>query len=161
MRTLTPYMTNRRPFATDLFDEVERMFESFAAPANTNSERRFTPAFEVSETEDHYLLGVDLPGIKKEDLKIELNDNVLSISGERKRGNSAESFTKRFTLPKTVDVEKIEANYEDGVLNMYLPKAAAAKPRSIEIQSKSGGFFEKLIGSKKVGEDTSSANSAH
>ncbi|KHD88735.1 MAG: hypothetical protein OM95_07385 [Bdellovibrio sp. ArHS] len=154
-------MTNRRPFATDLFDEVERMFEGFAAPANTTPERRFTPAFEVNETEEHFLLAVDLPGIKKEDLKIEQNENVLSISGERKRSTGSESFMKRFTLPNTVDVEKIEAHYADGVLNMYLPKAAVAKPRNIEIQSKSGGFFEKLIGSKKVGEDTSSTDSTH
>lgn len=109
----------------DLFSEMDRFIEG------ASRERMFSPSFESSETDQHYLLSVDLPGMKKEDIKIEFQDGVLSISGQHRRGE----FRRVFRLPKDVEVEKIEANHEDGVLELFLPKAEAAKPRLIEIQS--------------------------
>lgn len=126
-------------------------------------ERAFNPACEVVEAEEHYMMSVDLPGMRKEDIQINVTDNILTISGERKREFASDKkdrvqrfeksygfFKRSFTLPATIDAEKVEARYEDGVLEVYLPKTQLAKPRQIEVQSgKAGGIFEKLLGTKK------------
>nr|BFD61068.1 Hsp20/alpha crystallin family protein [Bdellovibrio sp. CKG001] len=155
MRLLTPYWPTRRA-TTNLFDEMDRLFDNFAAPASYEAyERTLTPACEVSETQDHYLLSMDIPGYKKENVNIEVNGNLLTISGERKREEKVVStFARRFTVPNSVDGEKIEAHHEDGVLSIYLPKTPVAQAKRIEIQSK-GGFFERL-GFKKSSEDIKS-----
>lgn len=134
MRLLTPYWQNQQ-FAADIFNELER---------RTTVEKFAAPAYEVQENEEHYLINTDLPGVKKEDIKIDLHENLLTITGERKRDAKVESFKRSFNVPENVDVEKIEARHENGVLSLYLPKGAAAKPRTIEIQTKTGGFFDKL-----------------
>lgn len=89
------------------------------------------------EMEGAYLLGMDLPGIAKENLKIELVEQNLTLSGERKRAGDSggQKFSYEFTVPSSVDASKIEAKLQDGVLEVLLPKAEAAKPRLIEIQS--------------------------
>lgn len=177
MRLINSNWPARRNNSLDLFDEMERMFDEFQRSWDRPStmERNFTPACDVTEANDHYLMTVDLPGFKKEDIKIEMNDNVLTISGERRRETSPDeekknhryersygSFVRSFTLPTTVSSDKVEANYEDGVLNLYLPKTPMAKSRTIEIQAKSGGFFDKLIGSKKdVDVKPTSTSSSH
>jgi HSP20 family protein len=162
MRMLTPYLVNRG-LASDLFDEMDRFFEDWGrmTPVRIDQEHRFDPAWEVAETDEHYLMSVDLPGMKKEDIKIEMSDNVLTVSGERKRGNSEKTqkvqryekvygfFKRSFTLPHAIDASKVEARYEDGVLELYLPKTQAATSRRIEIQSGSDGLFGKLLGAKK------------
>lgn len=164
MRLINTNWPARRNNSTDLFDEMERMFSEFQRSWDQQqpAERNFSPAVDVNESADHYLMTVDLPGFKKDDIKIEMNDNVLTISGERRRETSPEeekkthrfersygSFTRSFSLPTTVSAEKIEANYEDGVLSLYLPKTPVAKARTIQIEAKNGGFFDKLIGNKK------------
>lgn len=162
MRILTPYFANRS-LASDLFDEMDRFFDDWG-PMPTKQvydERNFNPACEVAETDEHYLMSVDLPGMKKEDIKIEMSDNVLTVSGERKRDSSGKTqrfqryersygfFKRSFSLPSSIEADKVEARYEDGVLELYLPKTQAAKPRHIEIQSGKGGIFDKLLGSRK------------
>ncbi|WP_295903821.1 Hsp20/alpha crystallin family protein [uncultured Bdellovibrio sp.] len=144
MRLLTPYWSTQRTTSTDLFNEMEKFFENFAQAPATQTERTYSPAYEITEGENYYLISADLPGVKKEDIKIEMNENVLTISGERKRDNKTASFKRSFSVPNTVDFEKIEANHEDGVLSIQLPKAAAMKARTIEIQSKAGDSSEKL-----------------
>lgn len=139
MRLLTPYWPNQRSMF-DIFNEFDRLTE---AP----QERVAVPACEVTEDEKHYLINADLPGIKKEDIKIDLHKNVLTITGERKRENNVMTFKRSFSVPDNVEQEKIEAHHENGVLSLYLPKSAAAQARSIEIQSKSGGFFDKITSS--------------
>lgn len=148
MRLLTPYWPTRRSINSDIFAEMDRMFGNFGQTAvEKTTEAAFSPACEISETEAHYQMSVDLPGVKKEDVKIELNDNTLTISGERKSEKKAGdernvkyvekyygTFTRSFTLPTTVDTEKIEARYEDGVLSLEIPKAPLARTRKIEIQ---------------------------
>ncbi len=153
MRLINTNWPARRNTSADLFDEMERMFDDFQrslSPAAT-PERNFTPACDVSEEADRYVMTVDLPGFKKEDIKIEVNDNVLTIAGERRREASTDdkknhrfersygSFVRSFSLPTSVSSEKVEAHYEDGVLNLSLPKTPVAKSRTIEIQSKNGG----------------------
>lgn len=158
--TTTPYWTPRS-FTSEIsgiFDEMHRM-------TNAYDERSFAPGCEVTEHEGHFLLSMDLPGIKKEDVKIDLTENLLTISGERKRESNGDKqqkfqlfersygfFKRSFTLPTSVDGNKVEARYENGVLDLYLPKIEAAKPRKIEIQNSKSGFFEKLLGSKNTEE---------
>ncbi len=106
----------------------------------------FHPATDVEETDTHYVLSVDLPGVKKENIKIEMKDGALSISGERRSEKKEEKGTRRFfektygkfervfTLGNEVNVDKIEANYHEGVLQVKVPKAEASKPKLIPIQ---------------------------
>lgn len=166
-RSTTPSIWN-----TSDFDE---MFErAFRNPLSLLDEFRMTPVVDrewfqpnvdVEERDDAYLLSVDLPGMKKEDIKVDLTDNVLTISGERKREEEHKDkggvrryesmygrFERSFTLPSTVVVDKVEANMEDGVLKIALPKSETAKPRTIEVQSGKSGFFSKLIGTNKKDE---------
>jgi HSP20 family protein len=98
-------------------------------------EREFSPAYEFHEATDHYALSVDLPGLKKEDINIDLVENTMTVSGVRKRGGETVTYRKNFVLPPYIDSDKIEAAYEDGVLNLRLAKLAAAQPRKIQIQS--------------------------
>lgn len=107
----------------------------------------FQPSCDIHENKDLFSLSVDLPGVKKEDIKIEVQNNVLSISGERVRETKSENsdsiwhferaygrFERSFTLPTSVSADKIEAQFENGVLNVVLPKAEIAKGRTIQIQ---------------------------
>ena len=103
-------------------------------------------ACDIEENATHYLLNFDVPGVTKENLKIELKENVLTISGERKNLRDEKNkshlverihgkFYRAVTLPTEVDANKIEAAYRDGVLQVSVPKAEAAKPRQIPIQT--------------------------
>lgn len=108
------------------------------------------PAVNVKEEEEQFVVELAAPGMKKEDFKVEVNHDVLTISSERKeehtegeekggytrREFSYQSFQRSFTLPKTVDAEHISARYEDGVLHLHVPKREEAKvkpARTIEI----------------------------
>ncbi|WP_281951578.1 Hsp20/alpha crystallin family protein [Nitrosophilus kaiyonis] len=107
--------------------------ERAAVPAPTK-ETVWAPAVNEKEDEKAYYVEVDLPGVKKEDIKVEVKDNVLSISGERKFKKEEKDkgyirtesffgkFERRFTLPNDADAEKIEAKVEDGVLHLTIPK---------------------------------------
>ncbi len=141
MRMIQTYWPNRT-LASDLFDEMERYFEDWGqAPARSYDERTFVPAHEVSEDAEHFLMSIDLPGMKKEDIKIDVTGDVLTISGERKRAQKLYgTFKRSFQLPTNIEADKVEARYEDGVLELYLPKVQAAKPRQIEIQSGKSGL---------------------
>jgi HSP20 family protein len=111
-----------------------------------NSQQWFNPACDIEESEDHYLVCLELPGIKKEDVKVEVHNQQLTVSGHRKKERNAEGkfstrvqereygeFRRVFTLPNQVNVEKIEATFQDGELLLSLPKVEAAKPRQIQI----------------------------
>jgi HSP20 family protein len=115
----------------------------------------------VDETNTHYLMSFDLPGVKKEDVKIDLQENQLIVSGERKeetqgQGGSRErfygAFSRSFTLPQNVDASKVEANYENGVLQIALPKTAVTTTGK-QIPIKEG----KLISQKKEGKSEKAA----
>jgi HSP20 family protein len=129
----------RDPLVADfrLMDDLfGRMF------GNVNRVTGFIPTLDVHETEDEYLVLVDLPGVKSEDVVVELTDQVLTISGSRTPVESGEvrrserpfgSFVRRLTLPKGVDFDKVEAEYKEGVLELRIPKRAEAKPKKIAI----------------------------
>jgi HSP20 family protein len=120
-----------------------------------------SPACDIEETQDHYLVSFDLPGIPKDKLRIELKDDQLIVSGERKEERREEvknrvsseryygSLQRSFTLPSAVDPSKVEAHYQDGVLRVAVPKtpeSEAAKPKQVQIKEGKEGFFGKLLG---------------
>ena len=131
---------NVRSMFNDLFDE------NFAAGSWAEPNlARWYPAVDVLESKDSYLIRAELPGMKREDIKVEAKDGTLVLSGERKSEKPAEGveyrhvervsakFRRSFSLPETVKHDGIEASYRDGVLEIRLPKAEEAKPRQIEV----------------------------
>jgi len=117
--------------------EIEnRLFGNRAVTAAEENVATFTPKVNTREGEFAYHVDVDLPGVKKEDIKVDIKDNVLTISGERhfmeevnekhyyRVESSFGKFSRSFTLPENVDVENIEAKAENGVLEVVIPKLA-------------------------------------
>lgn len=110
--------------------------------------RDWNPSVDVVENKDNYLLNAELPGMNKDDVKITLENNVLTIRGEKKNelekkeGNyhrierSFGSFERSFTIPGTVKADNIEAQFSDGVLTVTLPKAEEAKSKTIDVKVK-------------------------
>ena len=114
---------------------------------------------DVKETENGYIVSAEIPGIPKEDLDISINGNMLTIKAEQRKEEGKEdskegyrreyrSFYQSFSLPTTVDTEKIEANCENGLLEIFLPKTPEAHPKKVQIQSGKGGFLSRLTGLK-------------
>ncbi len=140
------------------------LLENFR-PAMMVDTRWMQPNFDIEETDQAYLLSVDLPGVKKEDVKVDLSENILTISGERKYEHESKEkgatryersygqFQRSFTLPASIEVDKVEANLEDGVLRIALPKSEKAKSRPIQVGSGKGSFFSKLLGAAKKQDD--------
>lgn len=137
---LTPYY----PFK-EFRDLESRMFANRAVQEENVS--TFTPSVSTREGEFAYHVDVDLPGVKKEDIKVDLKENVLTISGERKSKEEIKEkdyyrletkfgkFSRSFTLPDDADVENIDASSDNGVLEIVIPKLAKlAGSRSIEIK---------------------------
>ncbi len=120
----------------------------FAPTPTARTLRRWMPAMDVVETGDHYVLTADLPGLKPEDVDIEVADRVLTVSGERKSETETTkdgyhrverafgSFKRSVTLPEGVNAEAVEAAFENGVLEIRIPKPEARKPRKISVAPK-------------------------
>jgi HSP20 family protein len=119
------------------------LFDTPTGAAATS--RRWIPAMDLAETQDAYVLRADLPGLAPEDVSIELENRVLSVSGERRAEELSEgagyrrveratgSFRRTLTLPAGVDAEAITAAFDNGVLTVTVPKPVAAKPHRVEI----------------------------
>ncbi|NNE36143.1 MAG: Hsp20/alpha crystallin family protein [Rhodothermales bacterium] len=127
--------------------EIDRMFDSFLPRGNGDSEQAvWTPRVDLAESENAYLVHLDVPGTKKEDLEVNFQDGSLTVSGDRsEQATDADAsfvrverrfgrFYRSFDLPKTVDSSKIEAKYEDGVLVIRIPKAEESKPKTVAIK---------------------------
>ncbi|MFP4227214.1 MAG: Hsp20/alpha crystallin family protein [Salinivenus sp.] len=144
-------MTRRTRTLNDLQREMDRVFSRFFPSQNEEENRSsqqavWAPRTDLTETEEAYHIHLDLPGMRKEDLKINYQDSELTVSGERtsdRSGNEAEyvrverpfgHFYRSFTLPQTVHADKISATYEHGVLTISVPKTEDVKPRQIDIK---------------------------
>ena len=135
-------MTNlliRDPFLAAPFRLMDELLRN---TGNGNRVTGFTPPVDVHETEDEYLVTIDLPGVKSEDVNVEINDNVLSISGARVADDTGAAqlverpygtFARTLSLPQGVDSDSIQAGYHDGVLELRIPKPAEQKPKKITI----------------------------
>lgn len=131
-----------------VWGEVDRIFESLFPRTVTHTdfyEADWMPRVDISETDDDLVIAAEIPGIKKEDLTINVEDGVLTLKGERKHEDEKKeknyhriersygSFYRSFRLPSAVDAEKVHASYKDGVLKVTLPKVEQVKPREIPI----------------------------
>jgi HSP20 family protein len=132
-----------------LQNEMNRLFNTvFDAPSPANGGstlRRWMPAMDLVETDDHFVLRADLPGMSQDDVKIEFEDGTLTVSGERKAEHESKNegyyrverafgaFSRSLTLPQGIDPEAVTANFENGVLEIRVPKPEERKPRRIEI----------------------------
>lgn len=133
----------------DLFNQYGRLLGRSATPSaeREGNDVQWRPVANISETADEYVVKAELPGVEKKDIDVTVHDGVLSLRGERRFENRAGndekhhriesfygSFARSFSLPPDVDETKIQAESQDGVLTVRLPKSEARKPRAIEVQ---------------------------
>ena len=117
---------------------------------------------EIRETDQAFVLTAELPGIPKEAIQINVSGNVLTVSAEQNDENDSDEFYRRdyqsyhqsFSLPSNIDAEKIEANNEHGVLEIFLPKTADSNAKKIEVQSGKGGFLNRMSAKIQSGINT-------
>jgi HSP20 family protein len=136
---------------TSLQNEMNRLFTTFFdTPTTTgngeSATRRWIPAMDLVETEDHFVLKADLPGLSEGDVSLEVEDNVLTVSGERKAEHEDKregyvrveraygAFRRSLTLPEGIDPEGVSASFDNGVLEVRIPKPEERKPRRVAIQ---------------------------
>lgn len=146
-----------------LFDDFDRLVSSFLTPLDSQT-FNFKPACDISETPEHYIASFDLPGVKKEDINIEIKDGYLSVTGERRQEMSDSKtqhfersygkFQRKFSLPEKVDPKSVEAAYDNGVLQLLIPKTKETEGHKIEIKSQSnGGLLNKILNTKSDKEE--------
>ena len=139
---------------SSLQSEMNRLFNTFfdapSGGANGATLRRWVPAMDLVETEDHFVLRADLPGLAEADVNVELEDNVLTVSGERKAEHedskegyyrverASGQFARSLTLPDGIDPEAVEASFDKGVLEVRIPKPEERKPRRVAINVGNG-----------------------
>ena len=145
--------TRRSPFLSpwqELEDVSERLNRLFVSPGQGEAASRsvWTPSVNVEETKEELLLSAELPGMSIDDVEIEIENNVLSLRGEKKETREEKddrryhlwercygSFERSFTRPRTVKTDEISAQFKDGILHIQMPKAPEAKSRKISIKS--------------------------
>jgi HSP20 family protein len=140
-----------QPFVGDfqtLQERANRIFQDSALSQFGREEEgmgSWTPLCDIYEEGDNIVVKAELPGLERDDIDVQVENNILTLRGERKREKEVKSenlfrterfygtFTRSFTLPVTVDTEKIRAEYKDGVLLLTMPKVEEAKPRKIKV----------------------------
>jgi HSP20 family protein len=158
MKTLEKWNPFRVSHSWDPFRELEEMQKRWASlfdrqmllPDGGKEEQfsltEWTPAVDIAEDDKEYTIKAELPGINKEDVKVTVENGVLSISGERKSEKEEKdkkyhriertygSFVRTFTLPEGTAGDKMNAEFKDGVLKLHLPKDEKAKPKTVEVK---------------------------
>lgn len=137
-----------------VFDDFDNLFDDFWRPSNARRSSgivngAFAPAVDVTETEREYRVRADLPGVKKEDLNISIQEGILTINAETRYEKQDEDqdngrvirqerrygkFVRSMRLGDVVDVDQVKAQYQDGVLNLVLPKSEQVQPKRIDVQ---------------------------
>jgi len=142
-------------------NEMNRLFNTFFDQPNQTGRgngtmRRWLPPMDLVETADQYVLRADLPGLSEGDVNVQLEDNVLTISGERKAEHEQQegyyrlerafgAFSRSLTLPDGVDPDSVEAHFDRGVLEIGIPKPEQKKPRHVQIKLGASPTQEKAI----------------
>ena len=128
----------------NLRDEMNRMFGNFF-DEHDQRENCWAPSVDIVDDDDKLMLSAEVPGVDKKDVKINIQNNILTIEGEKKQKNEINKddhyrterfygkFCRSFTLPSDVDSENIKADFSNGILSITLPKSEKVKPRQIEI----------------------------
>ncbi|MEJ2054804.1 MAG: Hsp20/alpha crystallin family protein [Calditrichaceae bacterium] len=133
-----------------LRSDMDRLFDNFFSegPDQLQSYSALNPVIDVEETDQDFLISAEIPGMKKDDIKITFENNYLNISGEKKAKKEVKQenyhhaersygkFSRTIAIPSGVMLDKIEAEYEQGVLNIKIPKAEEAKPKQIDVKIK-------------------------
>ncbi len=143
-------MTLWKPFRTDgarsLERQIDQLFRDFAMPSLEWKTAPAAPAADIVESKDAFIVTLDLPGHEVKDIQVKVENDVLTVSSERKSAKEEEgrtfhrseicygAYSRSFTLPETVDSSKVEAKYEGGVLRISLPKREEVKPRSVQVK---------------------------
>jgi HSP20 family protein len=140
--TLLKFKNDQPAKYTERVPQINEMFNDlFDGMLTSDFRRTSTPAVNIIETDDDFKLEVAAPGLAKEDFKINVDNDLLTVSAEKKNENNEKnsrytrkefsyvSFTRSFTLPELVDAEHIRASYESGVMTLTLPKREEAKPK--------------------------------
>jgi HSP20 family protein len=135
----------------DMRRQINRMFDNLfrgEVPESADLPSIWNPSVDIAERESEYVVRVELPGVSKDDVRITLEDTLLTIRGEKKQEKESKeanyhrmersygSFQRSFTLPASVKADTIEAIYRDGILTVTLPKADEAKRKQIEVKVK-------------------------
>ncbi|OQY23947.1 MAG: hypothetical protein B6I37_04365 [Desulfobacteraceae bacterium 4572_35.2] len=128
----------------DTFREMENLLDRYKQSPRKSLTRGsdsifevgdWLPVVDIEENKDAYLVKAELPGVKKEDVSVNIDNGVLTIKDRVEC--SYGSFVRSFTLPQTVKAEKVEAEYKNGILNLTIPKSEEARPKQIEVKVKS------------------------
>jgi len=142
------YLSKYEPFR-DLISmrtNLDGLFESFFGVDSKLGESLWEPVVDIAENNGNIEVKAEIPGLKKEDIRVSVQNNVLSISGERNRENEKKDrtyyviersygkFVRTIALPADVDADKIKASYKDGVLTVILPKPESIKPKEINVE---------------------------
>jgi len=152
------------PFSS--FDETERDMRHlwnllparWGEGASANLEARLSPPCELKDCDAHFLLSFDLPGVEKEDINLEVKGDRLIVKGERKHDEKTNEYSEKrygnferiMKIPEGVDIEKVKAHLEDGVLSIALVKAEKVQPKKIQIsEEKDTGLWDRLLAHKK------------
>lgn len=134
--------------------EIEDMFDRYTKamgrPVSQGQELintgDWTPRVDISETDNEFIIKAEIPEVDKEDVKVSVDNGVLTIQGERKQEKEEKgkkfhrveryygSFVRSFTLPDNIDATKIKASFKDGMLNLQVPKTGEARPKAIEVK---------------------------
>lgn len=183
-RRNSPSLANRRGmglgvpamFNDPLFRRMDRLFQDLTddlfnarpgLPANPDAQlmQVFQPATDIEETEKEYMVSIDVPGIRKEDISVELQGNVLHVSGERnfeRKDDKSQNryiersygrFERAFSLPENVDPEAVQAQFENGVLHLVLPKSETAQRRKISVGEGGGRALDTDVRRDSVTKD--------
>jgi HSP20 family protein len=146
---MTPDLARRETATPTPFSTFGRLFDEYFGRGGWHedgNDRLLAPALDITEDEHAFAVTAELPGLRKEDVQIQFEDGVLAISGEKRHESETKdkswhrmerrygSFYRAITLPRGVEVDKVDATFENGVLRVTIPKAEAAKPKAIKIK---------------------------
>jgi HSP20 family protein len=141
-------LTRWDPFVEldEIQQRLNRLWLDRTAKPGDTTFADFSPAVDIEESDNEFIVKADLPDVKKEDIKIHLQEGVLTIDGERRQQKEEKGrrfhkiereygrFVRRFALPIEIDAEKVRAEFRDGVLTVALPKLPAAAPKAIDVK---------------------------
>jgi len=145
IRYINPELNSVSSFG-NLRDQFGRLFDLAFPSRAAESLGDWTPALDAHEDKDKYVVAVEIPGMKKEDINVSVHDGVLAVSGERKgeteikdgtvhrRERFYGKFSRSVSLPSEVRADKVSAVYKDGILTVEIPKAEEAKPKTVEVK---------------------------
>jgi HSP20 family protein len=131
-----------------LKDEMDRVFNDFLGNESllVDNMVNLTPLVNIEETDNDYIITAELPGIEKKDIKITFQNNMLNISGEKKEEKEMDNrnfhrverrygkFSRSIAIPSSIELDKIDASYKNGILTVKVPKSEEAKPKEIEVK---------------------------